>query len=595
MVTLWLRNLGFYSLQILLIAAAGGLLIQVLRIRMPKVRLYCWQALLVACLLLPAIQPWRHLTIDSSVEITTGAFTAVERNHSLGFLQIPLRTVMLLLLGAGAAIRFSMLCLGFLRLRRYRRDSSIVPGVFRDLERRMGIHADVHVSSDTPGPVTFGFLHPVILLPEGCLQDESVACHELLHVRRHDWLFTVLEECVLALFWFHPAMWWLIAQIQLAREEAVDREAVAILNSRERYLESLLALASAKVGMDLVPASPFLRRRHLQKRVASLLKEVSMSKLRLSWSLATFVAALSLAGWLGVRSFPLQAAPQDKAAPQEKPDAYEVSVDSSGLTLLHRVPVAYPREAKEKGIEGDVLVELTLTQTGMVSDAHVLSGPDELRKATLESVLQWHYANDARLPSKTQVTVKFRLADATAPVATAVRVSPMTLPEGLNSVKQIDLRVPDALKQKLQSRISLHDGDQITQAALNDLVAAVREVDEHLNVGVDKSGVITVMLDNGPPERIRVGGNVQQANLIQKVQPVYPLQAKQDHVQGKVQFSVLIGKDGHVQNIELISGEPVLAYAAKDAVAQWVYKPTLLNGQPVEVLTQVDVNFTLAQ
>jgi len=176
----------------------------------------------------------------------------------------------------------------------------------------------------------------------------------------------------------------------------------------------------------------------------------------------------------------------------------------------------------------------------------------------------------------------------------------MTLPEGMSNVKQIDLRVPDALKQKLQSRISLHEGDQITQASLNDLIAAVREVDEHLSVAVqpttDKSlANIIISLDAAPPQRIRVGGNVQQANLIQKVQPVYPLQAKQDHVQGKVQFTVLIGKDGHIQTLTLISGEPVLADAAKDAVSQWVYKPTLLNGQPVEVLTQVDVNFTLAQ
>jgi TonB family protein len=193
------------------------------------------------------------------------------------------------------------------------------------------------------------------------------------------------------------------------------------------------------------------------------------------------------------------------------------------------------------------------------------------------------------------VTIKFRLSDATSPVATPVMVTPSALPEGMNTLKQIDLRVPDALKQKLQSRIPLREGDQITQASLSGLVAAVREVDEHLNVRVDNSGVITIMLDNGPPQRIRVGGNVQQANLIQKVQPIYPLQAKQDRVQGKVQFSVLIGKDGHVQNLTLISGEPVLVEAAKDAVSQWVYKPTLLNGQPVEVLTQVDVNFTLSQ
>ncbi len=84
MASLWLRNLGFYSLQILLIAAAGGLLIQVLRIRIPKARLICWQALLVACLLLPAIEPWRRLNIDSSVQITTGSFTPVDRGHGLG-------------------------------------------------------------------------------------------------------------------------------------------------------------------------------------------------------------------------------------------------------------------------------------------------------------------------------------------------------------------------------------------------------------------------------------------------------------------------------------------------------------------------------
>ena len=584
MTTLWLRNIGFYSVQILLIAVAGAALLEVLRIRIAKARLICWQALVVLCLLLPAIEPWRRVKVDSSVQITTGGFVPVERSHGLGLLQIPLTSAVLLLLGTGAGVRFAMLALGFVRLRRYRRDSRTVPGAFDELQQRMDMRAEFCVSPDTSGPVTFGFLNPVILLPEACLQDEAVACHELLHVRRHDWLFTVMEECVLALLWFHPAMWWLIAQIQLAREEAVDREAVALLNSRERYLESLLRLATAKVGMDLVPASPFLRRRHLQKRVASLLKEVSMTRLRLSWSLGTFVAVVAVAGWLGVRSFPLQAAPQDK------PDGSGVSVDSSGLTLLHRVPVAYPREALDKGIEGDVLVELTLTLKGVVSDAHVLSGPDELRKAALESVLQWHYANDAPLPSKTQATIKFRLP----------RVVPTSvwsrMVDGTTTVKQIDFRVPDILKQKLQGHIPLHEGDQITPASLNDLLATVRETDEHLTILVDKSGIITVALDNaGPPERIRVGGNVQQANLIQKVQPRYPVQAKQDRVQGKVRFSVLIGKDGHVQSVDLVSGEPVLADAAKEAVAQWVYKPTLLNGQPVEVLTQVDVNFTLSQ
>ncbi len=179
-----------------------------------------------------------------------------------------------------------------------------------------------------------------------------------------------------------------------------------------------------------------------------------------------------------------------------------------------------------------MIVELTLGATGSVSDAHVLSGPDELRKATLESVLQWHYANDAQLPTKTQVTIKFRMPQHVSPSI------PIPAPEGTPSVKQIDMPVPDALKQKLQSHISLHEGDQITQDSLNDLIAAVRDVDEHLNVRVaQKRRHHDHARQWSRRRRIRVGGNVQQANLIQKVQPVYPLQAKQDRVQGKVQFT----------------------------------------------------------
>lgn len=96
-------------------------------------------------------------------------------------------------------------------------------------------------------------------------------------------------------------------------------------------------------------------------------------------------------------------------------------------------------------------------------------------------------------------------------------------------------------------------------------------------------------------QRIRVGGQVQAANLIQKVTPVYPQLAKQARISGVVRFSALIGKDGTIQNLTLIQGHPLLVAAAQEAVKQWRYKPTLLNGEPVEVATQIDVNFTLSQ
>ena len=97
------------------------------------------------------------------------------------------------------------------------------------------------------------------------------------------------------------------------------------------------------------------------------------------------------------------------------------------------------------------------------------------------------------------------------------------------------------------------------------------------------------------PQRIRVGGNVQAANLIRKLTPVYPSLAKQARIQGVVRFTAIIGKDGTIQNLQLVSGHPLLVEAARQAVSQWQYKPTLLNGEPVEVVTQIDVNFTLSQ
>jgi periplasmic protein TonB len=97
------------------------------------------------------------------------------------------------------------------------------------------------------------------------------------------------------------------------------------------------------------------------------------------------------------------------------------------------------------------------------------------------------------------------------------------------------------------------------------------------------------------PQRIRVGGNVQQARLVKQPRPVYPPLAKQARIQGVVKLSAVIAKDGTIQQLEVISGHPLLVPSALEAVKQWVYQPTLLNTEAVEVVTQIDVNFTLSQ
>ena len=96
-------------------------------------------------------------------------------------------------------------------------------------------------------------------------------------------------------------------------------------------------------------------------------------------------------------------------------------------------------------------------------------------------------------------------------------------------------------------------------------------------------------------QRIKVGGNVQGAMIQKKVAPLYPALAKSARVSGVVHLEAIIAKDGTIQELHVVSGPTLLQQAAYDAVKQWVYRPTMLNGEPVQVETTIDVNFTLNQ
>ena len=96
------------------------------------------------------------------------------------------------------------------------------------------------------------------------------------------------------------------------------------------------------------------------------------------------------------------------------------------------------------------------------------------------------------------------------------------------------------------------------------------------------------------PSQIRVGGEVQAAKLLHEVTPAYPPIARQARVSGVVHLSATIAPNGSVEDLHVLSGNPLLVDAAVNAVKQWTYKPTYLNGQPVQVLTDVDVKFTLS-
>ncbi len=470
---IWLDNLAAYSLQVAVLVVAGTALITAARIKAPQVLLAFWQALLVLCLLLPALQPWAaggHWLPGSSSftgqEVTDSGTTPAQDATQAGATAVSWRDfipgyrTVAWLLAAGAGLKLLWLALGLLRLRRYRDRSRLLSDLsepLRDLQRRVAVKPDIFLSPEIDTPVTFGWRRPAVLFPKsfpelGEQWQRPIACHEFVHVRRRDWAFMAIEEVLRSLFWFHPAVWWLLGRIHLCREQVVDRAVLKITGERDSYLESLLHFASMRGRPAAVPAPLLLRERHLVQRVALMLKENKMNRTRLIVSLAAVVALLLWAGTLAAAWFPL-------AGPPAPPGPVMETVTPHPGPAENPVSVAAP------------------------------------------------------VPSQ---------PEAAAPAAPAK--APAKVPQ-----------------QKI--------------------------------------------------EPLRVGGNVQESKLIKRVEPVYPEIAKQTGVSGIVMLEVLVNEEGMVENVRVIRGYPLLDQAAIDAVRQWRYAPTTLNGVAVPVIAIQTVVF----
>jgi protein TonB len=221
--------------------------------------------------------------------------------------------------------------------------------------------------------------------------------------------------------------------------------------------------------------------------------------------------------------------------------------------LNNKVDPLYPAMARQARISGDVRLLIQIGTDGHVQHVQVISGHPLLVPAALEAVKQWVYAPIAAAGT-IQLTVPFRIDGGNAPLGT------MT-PEQ-------------------------------SQTARDQAIGIVGGVPGGVSGGV-LGGVISSVPSNPAPSRIKIGGAVQAHKLISKVDPVYPEQARAAGIEGEVQVDVIIGEDGHVQSADPKDGNPLLATAAVDAVKQWIYGPTYLNGYPVSVSTTVTVPFKL--
>lgn len=224
-----------------------------------------------------------------------------------------------------------------------------------------------------------------------------------------------------------------------------------------------------------------------------------------------------------------------------------------------------------------------------LDDAHswfqkVLDGePDNKNALYTIAVIDWRKVNPSLPPGQPGP-----LPDVTQRHSLQAQYRPI-VEEGIASLKKTLETDPAFDSAMSYLNLLLRDRAELAESPAESQ-KDIQEADQWVQKMADMR---TVRSQAGAMRPAKRSAGIAPAQPLTKVDPAYPALARQAKIQGTVRFRATIGKDGSVVNLELISGHPLLVAAAKAAAKQWTFKPTLVNGQPVQVVTTVDVNFSL--
>lgn len=411
------------------------------------------------------------------------------------------------------------------------------------LQRGMIHQPQVLVSDQLRAPLTCGVLRPRIVLPSDwsawkLSRRRAVLLHELAHVQRHDVAIQFGVHILTALWWFQPLVWVARRTLRLESEMACDAEALSFGLRPSQYAEDLLtfAQASREESQWSSVALSMARPNDLEARLISILKArpAIRSQARL-WGSGFAITAIAI------------------GASSMTPISSQTLYEQGGSTMKR------------------TLVSALLTSAGL--SAATVSGSvfDPNGAAILNAKIQLYNPDTgAKLEAISDGEGKFSI-DA-------------------ESAGEYILRIDKAGYDSVLRAFDLQADTKIERGLMMSVGKASRDVDNGAKLASPEPG------QTSSPDRVRIGGIVAQSNLSYKKQPVYPQAAKDAHVQGKVELETVISREGVPTEIRVTSSpSDDLSQSALEAVRQWRYKPTLLNGNPVEVVTEVLVNYTLSQ
>ena len=621
------------SVRALIAASLAWLLLYIGRARLKSARHAIWSAVTFGMLLAIPFHLWlppmplRILKPAPAVETTIaeipGAFPEAAPRATPAFRRLTWQEALVFVYLAGGLLFLFRLALACGLTRRLVRNA-----------RRVETYENTQVfeSGRIAVPLTVGWLRPKILVPENWREWEygkvkAVLAHERAHVRRADWAILAVAAVNRSLFWFHPLAWWLERALARLAEEACDDAALCEVEDRDEYANVLLelaadvrcrggrvprnamAMAGTEIGMRIdriLDEAAAVTRPWTGRRWAGLL----VCALPLLW----IVSALQLAPARAMgqeRATAAVAAPETQAAVEQPPSqsaapargAAPRNGDASAPRprLLKKVAPQYPEAARAAHIEGTVRLSITVAKNGAVTDVTSATGHPLLIPAAADAVRTWVYAPRSA-EAHLQVEVPFGLDTATAPppAAAAASATPDE-PAAPRLLSRVEPEYP-----KLAKQVGAHGQvEMMATVGTDGSVTAVRVLRGHPLLAraamnavkqwrysppaapVDTKVILNfVKLDAGAS-----GGQITAAQLIHRVEPVYPPEARRAGAAGLVELSVTIAADGTVKAAQIVKGDPLLAKAAGEAVMQWRYRPTLLSGIPIVSQTRITLNF----
>jgi TonB family protein len=406
--------------------------------------------------------------------------------------------------------------------------------------------SNVFVCPEVAIPVVCGFWRPRVVLPDNAriwtdARLRMVLKHERMHISRHDTRTHVLTQFVCALYWANPLVWYAAACLRREAEQACDDGVLEQGESPALYAGELVEIVQGlqTAGKQLEGGLAMGRVSELEGRLKAMLKSGSSRR----------------------RATPL------------------VVTGACLLSLIVLLPMAALRAPAQQA--GGI--------AGTVRDASGAVVPGAKVTVALTGTDRKEYAT-------TNATGQFALRpvpDGTYGVTVAA--------SGFAAYKLEGIEVKGGAPADLQVVLNIGTMREAVvvsgqpPAPPKRVVGGVPGGTQPPIPPVPGAPPPPPPPPPAPPQRILVGGNVQQAKMIRKVNPVYPPDCKAEGIQGTVALRATIGRDGTVLDLERINElvDSRLAQAAMDAVRQWRYQPTLLNDQPIEIITEIEVNFAL--